>query len=89
MPSLGKEYKTTTAELGLSHYNLRSRGYDSAWGIGRSTPSSMATIDDIAIPNGELVTSDHKNAPLFYDEKIVYQEKQFNFRFLVLAEMSY
>lgn len=87
--ALGNEYKTVAAEPGLSHNNLRSRGYDSTWGLGRSTPSCTTVIDDVSIPNGDLKRSIEKNASLFYDEKIVYQENQFNFRFLVLAEMDY
>lgn len=89
--ALGKQYKTPYSDSSLSSMSISKLGFDSTWGLGKSTPNSFEFIDDgkLGIPNGKLKPSDISQSSLYYDEKIVYNQDQFDLRFLVLAEISY
>lgn len=90
--ALGKQFKTLKANSSLSHHSVSKMGFDSTWGLGRRTPEGFEYIDngEVAIPSGNLKrASGTDQYSLCYDEKIVYNQDQFDLRFLVLAEMYY
>ncbi|XWS52871.1 hypothetical protein CRYUN_Cryun11dG0109600 [Craigia yunnanensis] len=55
-------------------------------GLGRKKPDESDTIvwkDDINVPCGHLIPSEHKDSPLEYNEYTVYDPKQASIKFLV------
>ena len=58
--------------------------------FGESDQAFPETMDsgEVKIPNGKLEAS-VLGGGLMYDEKIVYNQDQFDLRFIVLAEMWY
>lgn len=60
--------------------------HNSVWGKGRMTPSDHYDLDGVHIPTGTLTST--TNRGLIYDEKIIYDQTQYYFRYLVIAEMN-
>lgn len=86
--ALGNEAERITSDYYLSKASLLKTKHHSCWGIGQMTPSEYDEIDGMKVPTGKLIKS-NKNSVLRYDEKIIYDEKQYRFRYLVVADMSY
>jgi hypothetical protein len=59
------------------------------WGLGVNTPSSRTLVDGVYIPNGSLCISKNDGCQLMYDEKIVYDQEQFDMKYMVIANMTY
>jgi poly [ADP-ribose] polymerase len=71
---------------GPGQYNKTSIApHDSVWGTGSMTPSFHYDYNGVHIPTGTLTSS--TKGGLFYDEKIIYDQSQYHFRYLVIAEM--
>lgn len=80
--AVGHQMKCT----GGGSYSKSSLGkYDSVWGIGMNTPGSHYDHNGVHVPTGPLVQSPVRGQ-LFYDEKIIYDQNQYYFRYLVIAE---
>lgn len=80
------EQKKCISENRYNKENIKP--YDSVWGVGRNCPSSEELFEDIHVPTGKIDYSPNKNARLYYDEKIIYDQEQYTFRFMVIASMS-
>lgn len=64
--------------------------YDSVWGVGSSGVEEMKKIqdDNLLIPDGKIMKRS-KYSSLLYDEKIIYDETQYNFEYMVIARIRY
>jgi len=87
--ALGNESKKINANYNISKKTLTKEGCDSCWGVGMKTPSSYELIDGAKIAVGDLVNSNVKGAYLRYDEKIVYDTKQFYIKYLMVLEIDW
>jgi len=61
--------------------------YNSVWGMGKITPKQGEYLGDMYIPNGTLHKSD-KNSVLHYDEKVIYDTKQYKIKYMVLLDIE-
>ena len=84
--AVGKQNKMLGADSSLNASTIGA--FDSTWGLGKHTPSSHEMYDGYGIPNGKLHFSPYKDASLVFDEKIIYDQDRYNFKFLVIAEMN-
>jgi poly [ADP-ribose] polymerase len=82
---LGKIGKRMNADYYITPTSLKKEKCDSIQGVGKYTPSSSTTIDDIKIPNGPLINS-KQNGSLLYDEFIVYNQNQQFIKYLILVK---
>ncbi|KAM7272601.1 hypothetical protein ACFE04_027264 [Oxalis oulophora] len=60
-------------------------------GLGRKKPDELEHFiwkDDIKVPCGALIESEHKDSPLKYNEYAVYNPKQASIRFLVAVKFE-
>lgn len=92
--ALGKQHQLKSSDSSLTGAALSSKGFHSTWGMGQSTPSNITDFKlhdsetPLGIPNHPLKPSSGSGYSLMYDEKIVYDQDQFDLRFLVIAEMG-
>lgn len=86
--ALGNELERLSSDYYVSNSSLQKTNHHSCWGVGQMTPSKYDEIDGMKIPTGKLVKSG-KNSVLRYDEKVIYNDKQYRFKYLVIADVSY
>lgn len=84
--ALGNESMRTNSDYRISDKTLKKEGKDSCWGQGQMTPQTYELIDGAKIPVGKLVKSNIPGAYLRYDEKIVYDVRQFYLKYLMILE---
>lgn len=81
--AVGNQLLCTTAS---QHGPSTIGGYDSVWGVGQNTPGSYYDHNGVHVPTGPLVSN--KGGSLIYDEKIIYDQDQYYFRYLVIVERN-
>lgn len=80
--ALGREKKSHSYE------NINRDGYDTVYGVGKYTYEKYEElIDGLYIPVGPLKYINAKNS-LHYDEKVIYDQDRYLFRYLVVFEMN-
>ena len=84
--ALGDESKRINADFKLSDKTMKKEGKNSCWGLGQMTPQTYELIDGAELPVGKLVKSNIPGAYLRYDEKIVYDVRQFYLKYLMILE---
>jgi poly [ADP-ribose] polymerase len=82
---LGSIAKRKNADYYVTPDSLKREKCDSIQGIGRYTPGSFKTINNIKIPCGKLIESNQPNS-LLYDEHIVYNSDQQLIKYLILVK---
>jgi len=82
---LGKVAKRTKADYYVTPESLKREKCDSIHGIGKYTPESWKTVENIKVPCGKLVES-KINCSLLYDEFIVYNSNQQLIKYLILVK---
>jgi len=88
--SLGVVNKKIRADPFITKEILSNNGYDSIHGVGRMTPKSGISINNlnsVYIPNGKLIRSDY-NSVLDYDEMVVYNTKRINPKYTIILNKS-
>ncbi len=85
--ALGEPSKRIKHDYYITKDSLAKEGCQSAWGQGKTTPSSCTEVRGVGgmmkVPNGKLHTSDVHNTALLYDEHIVYDQDQLMLRYIV------
>jgi len=85
--ALGNCLKKVSADSGLTGDIVNKQGCHSTWGQGQYTPSSYSMMKDgVLVPTGKLEKSNISGANLLYDEFIVYDQNQFNIKYVVLVK---
>lgn len=82
--AVGKQLECLSAQ---THSLATLNGHDSVWGVGQHTPSTHYDYNGVHIPNGALIPSTNTKG-LIYDEKIIFDEAQYYFRYLVVVERN-
>jgi predicted DNA-binding WGR domain protein len=81
--ALGNQKKCVNSDYYIDKQSLKAQNFDSTHGIGRYTPSSSVSVDNVIIPNGKLHLKNPKNT-LYYDEYIVYDTRQLYLKYIIL-----
>lgn len=58
-------------------------GYTSRIAYGKYTPESFKNIHNVKVPAGALINSPHTDSGFLYNEYVVYDTRQYRFRYLV------
>jgi predicted DNA-binding WGR domain protein len=83
--ALGDMYVPTAADYSLTEKIVNGYKKHSTCGKGQNATSSVTTIDNINIPNGKLIST-VGTCGLLYDEFVVYNVKQYTFRYLIVVQ---
>lgn len=88
--ALGNPSKRLRHDYYITKEKLAQEGCHSTWGQGKSTPQTPHKVlsDGVVIPNGKLSKSDVSGS-LLYDEFIVYDQNQFNLRYIVQVKGNF
>lgn len=62
--------------------------HEFVWGLGRNTPGNYVTLDGMHVPSDRLIPSKEVSCAVDYDEMIIFDTNQYNFRYLVFAKMN-
>jgi poly [ADP-ribose] polymerase len=83
--ALGDMYVPSTADYSLSEKIINGYGKHSTCGKGQNVASTTVTINNVKIPNGCLTTG-ASTCGLCYDEFVIYNTKQYTFRYLIIVQ---
>jgi len=79
----GREYKTLKADPLIKKKDIDKYGYNSIKGIGQMMPFNEKEFNGDIIYSGKIIKSNY-NSVLKYDEYIVYDTRQIEFKYLLL-----
>ncbi|AYV85077.1 MAG: poly(ADP-ribose) polymerase [Satyrvirus sp.] len=86
--ALGKMLEKKSADVSLTAKTL-PKGYNSTWGVGKSSFKEYDEYDEIRIPKGTLKSvSNNANSSLLYDEFIIYHDEQVNLRYIIQLKID-